>query len=620
MLLARFWPRPLLLLVLVAAFECSVGVEAASIPPHLSGDEIGSAGVLTLRLLAMTEPDTFLDEARRRLQRGDYLKNPEAERELRRWMGVAALQAGDFASYRVALDALEQIAASQTDEIATAYHEWLQSSRLLERGQRKRGLALALRAVERVGPESPLWLQSLAAIELCDAYFSAGELQQAVERCEFAERLAQQTDVAYDVARVANLQGMLALNREQPAAAIDYFQRAAGLFRSHGLAELAALVEDNLARVYIDIGDPQQGLRYARAALDDELRQGRAIHTLTSRANVARAESALGNHAVAAREIQTSIDEALAMQQLPLMTDLYAAQSDIAERAGDTALALQAARAAAEALVTLQEDSGNDEVLTLEARLAERERQWQVESLQRDKAMADLQLRQQALQLQSDSMKLALAFSLSALLAVGSAVLWLFWRQQRRQAARMREQSLTDPLTGIANRRRFIATLEALLANPDVARRHALMLLDIDYFKRLNDEGGHPFGDDVLRRVSACLIALLESDEQLLARIGGEEFGLLVPAYDSSTAMRIAQAACDAVARLQIQHDGRVWPLTISVGVALGAEQRALELSQWMRSADAALYEAKHRGRNQVVCAVDVGASQSASSQNSSSP
>lgn len=196
MLIARFWPRPLLLLVLVAAFECSVGVEAASIPPHLSGDEIGSAGVLTLRLLAMTEPDTFLDEARRRLQRGDYLKNPEAERELRRWMGVAALQAGDFASYRVALDALEQIAASQTDEIATAYHEWLQSSRLLERGQRKRGLALALRAVERVGPESPLWLQSLAAIELCDAYFSAGELQQAAERCEFAERLAQQTDVA----------------------------------------------------------------------------------------------------------------------------------------------------------------------------------------------------------------------------------------------------------------------------------------------------------------------------------------------------------------------------------------------------------------------------------------
>ena len=64
------------------------------------------------------------------------------------------------------------------------------------------------------------------------------------------------------------------------------------------------MLEDNLARVYIDIGDPQQGLRYARAALDDELRQGRAIHALTSRANVARAESALGNHAVAAREIQ----------------------------------------------------------------------------------------------------------------------------------------------------------------------------------------------------------------------------------------------------------------------------------------------------------------------------
>ncbi len=620
MLIARFWPRPLLLLVFLIAFERSVGVEAASVPPRLPGDEVGSAGVSTLRLLAMTEPDAFLAEARNRLQRGDYLENSQAERELRRWMGVAALQAGDFVSYRAALDALEQIAANQNDAIATAYHEWLQSGRLLERGQRKRGLALALRAAERVGPDAPLWLQSLAAIELCDAYFSAGELQQAVERCAFAEGLAQQTEVVYDIARVANLQGMLALNREQPERAIEQFQRAAGLFRSHGLAELAALVEDNLARVYIDIGEPQRGLRYARAALDDELRQGRAIHALTSRANVARAESALGNHVVAAREIQTSIDEATALQQMPLMADLYATQSDIAERAGDTALALRAARAEADALVALQEDGGNDEVLTLEARLAERERQWQVESLQRDKAMADLQLRQQALQMQSDSMKLALAFSLSALLAVGSAVLWLFWRQQRRQAARMREQSLTDPLTGIANRRRFVAALEALLANPDAARQHALMLLDIDYFKRLNDEGGHPFGDDVLRQVSACLVELLDSDTQLLARIGGEEFGLLVPAPDGATAMRIAQAACDAVARLQIQHDGRVWPLTISVGVALGSEQRPMALSQWMRSADAALYEAKHRGRNQVVRAGAVGASQSPSSQNSSSP
>jgi len=75
-LLARFWPRPLLLLVLVAAFECSVGVEAASIPPHLSGDEIGPAGGLTLRLLARPSRTRFSTKLGDGCNGVNYLEKP----------------------------------------------------------------------------------------------------------------------------------------------------------------------------------------------------------------------------------------------------------------------------------------------------------------------------------------------------------------------------------------------------------------------------------------------------------------------------------------------------------------------------------------------------------------
>lgn len=162
--------------------------------------------------------------------------------------------------------------------------------------------------------------------------------------------------------------------------------------------------------------------------------------------------------------------------------------------------------------------------------------------------------------------------------------------------------SLEDDLTGIANRRYF----ERTLADEwNRARRHeqqlALILLDLDHFKDLNDRRGHPAGDDCLRRVGAFLNESVKRSGEVVARYGGEEFAILLPGVDGDGAIRVAENLRDGIERLAIPYgNGTARRVTASCGVA--ALQPAPEASSdvLVASADRALYAAKHSGRNCV--------------------
>ena len=167
--------------------------------------------------------------------------------------------------------------------------------------------------------------------------------------------------------------------------------------------------------------------------------------------------------------------------------------------------------------------------------------------------------------------------------------------------------SLEDDLTGIANRRYF----ERTLADEwNRARRHeqqlALILLDLDHFKDLNDRRGHPAGDDCLRKVGAFLHESVRRSGEVVARYGGEEFAILLPGVDGDGAIRVAENLRDGIERLSIPYgNGTARRVTASCGVA--AMQPAPEASSDMlvASADRALYAAKHSGRNCVRVADD---------------
>ncbi|HVE70992.1 MAG TPA: GGDEF domain-containing protein [Thermoanaerobaculia bacterium] len=157
-----------------------------------------------------------------------------------------------------------------------------------------------------------------------------------------------------------------------------------------------------------------------------------------------------------------------------------------------------------------------------------------------------------------------------------------------------------DDLTGIANRRLF----ERRMAEEwNRARRHeqplALILLDLDHFKELNDRRGHPAGDDCLRRVGSFLSETIRRSGEVVARYGGEEFTILLPATDSDGAIRVAETLRDGIERLLIPY-GNGKRMTASCGVAALIPAADASPEHLVASADRALYAAKHSGRNCV--------------------
>jgi diguanylate cyclase (GGDEF)-like protein len=170
---------------------------------------------------------------------------------------------------------------------------------------------------------------------------------------------------------------------------------------------------------------------------------------------------------------------------------------------------------------------------------------------------------------------------------------------------RLHEFSLRDGLTGVHNRRYLDETLAHAVAQ--ARERHApisLLMLDIDHFKRVNDDCGHLAGDDCLRAVAEVLRQHVREGDDFVARYGGEEFVVLLPGATREDAARRAEILRKEVAALRVGGHGEPIQLTISIGLAaLGGAEIHSGPDKLIRAADAALYRAKREGRNRVVIA-----------------
>ena len=173
----------------------------------------------------------------------------------------------------------------------------------------------------------------------------------------------------------------------------------------------------------------------------------------------------------------------------------------------------------------------------------------------------------------------------------------------------MRLLATTDPLTGLDNRRRFFAQSHSELTR---AMRYGgpvgIIMADLDRFKAVNDEGGHAAGDRVLEAVARVLRSQ-QRPHDVVGRLGGEEFACVLPGADLEATARAAERLRAAIEALEVEFEGRRFRVTISLGCAAIRDatlpERAVgdELEALMRSADAALYEAKRLGRNRSVAA-----------------
>ncbi|PTE10365.1 GGDEF domain-containing protein [Mesorhizobium helmanticense] len=194
---------------------------------------------------------------------------------------------------------------------------------------------------------------------------------------------------------------------------------------------------------------------------------------------------------------------------------------------------------------------------------------------------------------------------------------YTFWQGERLKSAhrdlarahaqlaaahrRLSEKASRDDMTGMLNRESFFAALDGSRRKSD---RGALLIIDADHFKKINDSFGHLTGDDALLLIAAAIERGVRSGD-VLGRIGGEEFAVFLAGATDQEAKRVAERIRREVELIRFRPvDERVVPLTVSIGGTLCGEDAAV--SELMRAADQCLYEAKHRGRNLTILDNDI--------------
>jgi diguanylate cyclase (GGDEF)-like protein len=201
-------------------------------------------------------------------------------------------------------------------------------------------------------------------------------------------------------------------------------------------------------------------------------------------------------------------------------------------------------------------------------------------------------------------------------LAAGCVVLFLLifnwlpsavkeWQDAQRRTRDLELLARMDPLTNIYNRRHFEELASREFARAQRYKRPAsILMIDIDYFKRINDTFGHEMGDWIIKMVATSLISI-KRDTDMLGRVGGEEFAIILPETSIEAAGGFAERVRNTIHEHSLRIGDSALELTISIGVAELTESLHT-VGDLMRVADKALYDAKNRGRNRVVAATQL--------------
>ncbi len=187
------------------------------------------------------------------------------------------------------------------------------------------------------------------------------------------------------------------------------------------------------------------------------------------------------------------------------------------------------------------------------------------------------------------------------ILTVGDIMLKMLGPRSPENAlvAALHDQATRDTMTSLANRRFFRAAMEREFAGAQRGRSVALLVIDVDHFKLINDKWGHPIGDRVLIAVSKLMVDRVRTSD-LVGRIGGEEFAVLLPDSGMEEGAKVAEVLREALAALLIEEGDQRIPVTVSVGVAIASLGSDVSADVLYSRADAALYESKRTGRNKV--------------------
>lgn len=387
--------------------------------------------------------------------------------------------------------------------------------------------------------------------------------------------------------RLESLQNLGALPRDDAAitSVIDYCQ-------ARGEVAAANFARTTLARKW----EADSRRKQAISLLQDHLAEVHATRfpRLIGEVEALLAEMKLRDGDIAAAEAHAR--QAIALEgsianSLPMVV-AYRTMYEIAMRTNDPRAALDYYRRYSDADRRYLSDINARELAYQIVRQETQQKTQQIELLNRQNQVLQLQ---QRVDKQSQQNTQLLAAFLGLLLAT---IGYWAWKMKRVQGS-FRRLAETDMLTGISNRHHFTRKAEEAL---EFCRRNiedvGLILFDLDHFKSINDRFGHIVGDFVLIRVAEVCRASCRKNDRF-ARIGGEEFAILLVGCDLEATARMAQVFCRQIAAIDTSGSGHEFPVTASFGVTT-ASQSGYELSRMMSHADQMLYRSKNAGRNQV--------------------
>ncbi|MBN2809515.1 MAG: GGDEF domain-containing protein [Deltaproteobacteria bacterium] len=334
----------------------------------------------------------------------------------------------------------------------------------------------------------------------------------------------------------------------------EYLEQAESIIKSHDLKEKKQQIYNDLARYYYEQGETQKALQYVNKALP------------------------------IAKTSENFIGEFISYS---ILHDIYAKTGDFKK-----------ADHYSQIIIEISHDRCKDKLIkeqkaqSIKYDLQVRNKE--IELLKQEKSIKELKLNRQFL---------ITAFAASAMLLVGGLALAAFiaYRNNARALRIEARLSRQDPLTKLFNRRAIYEILDVEIARFERSRSpFSLLLTDIDYFKKFNDQYGHDCGDTVLKMLSETFKNMIRKQDKI-ARWGGEEFLIILPETETEGAFRLAEKLRQTIADTVFEHNGIKLNITMSFGVSQYIPSADIDTS--VKAADKALFRAKKAGRNRVICA-----------------
>lgn len=582
----------------------------------------GRIGIVLLILLwaGISAPAAAVDFVDR-LQKAEQSINSEPREALRiaEEVLVAAESAGDRPVRAEALRVLG-IARNITGSNDQALQALQQSLTLFEAEGNAARQTLVLRHLGVVHFDAgrsdqalEYYLQALAGFEatgdalevaktranIANVHLRTGRIEAAVEQHRAALLLFEQVGAAMPMAAThLNLGTALRALAELPdtdaerrrigyAEAKESFERAARIFRGLDIARGVLKAEANLAAVKAAQGE----LAPAAAAFTHVLQLARELGDVQEEVLALKRLLALQHQLGQLEEARTSAAAGLALAERledpGAQESFHRSLSELQEVVGHTAQALFHAREAERLGKQLAQSEQGLRVAEISRRYENAQRDRELEALKQAAALDQAELGKQRV-LRNAAIVIGL-LALGVLLLYGSR-----YRLRERSRLELQRAAETDPLTGLLNRR----GLRQWVGTGAPGAAYAVLIGDVDHFKRINDDQGHDVGDAVLIEVARRLRQAIRPDDEA-ARWGGEEFLIVLPGADSAAAMQVGERLRECIA-LSPFGDAAL-TVTLSLGVAVVLPEQGFDAV--VQAADQALLQAKRSGRNRVLFA-----------------